>query len=476
MRKVKCSMPIGFLGCFAVAGCGCTVQSSTATPSPSIFANRTDYSSQWYGRHGLAYSPDNQYYAEEVEPYNSGNIGIFSRSDDQLILQFEALPEGIYNDLKAIAWSPNSKYLAIMYHGTILRSGIYLYAVRTGELIRYIGPGGDNQVGYYHPMVFSDDGTLIYVSSTGKKIDNQFNADPIVFFREYSGVNLPWINYGWDIGRNPWGGSHGGFSGNEARLQSDFEFLAQHEVKIVRVFTFCDLRSGVLFDQNGIPTDFDQYALEDFETLVQAAEASNLHLIIVLLDHKVADGVAMEGSTPVGEHPDLIFDLQKRAALLELFSSLLQTYKDNETIFAWEVMNEPEYATAVSESQFGSFYYDFYHMKLETAPQAQLTVGHRNRGDLPDVPSRPYYGLLQFHYYDKMEKEFPLDFPVSKLYDWDVLLIQPVLIGEAETTNVAEKMETVHLNGYMGILFWSLNAEGDFCQVADEYQNWISTN
>ncbi|MDO8586325.1 MAG: sugar-binding protein [Armatimonadota bacterium] len=286
-------------------------------------------------------------------------------------------------------------------------------------------------------------------------------------FTAHSGANLPWINYGWDVGRNPWGGAPGGFSNNQTRLQEDLRFLADNEARLVRVFTFCDLRSGVNFDPSGNPLGFDQYALADFDALVSAAEANGLRLIPVLFDYTIADGVYFEQGAPVGERPDLISSPQKRAALRDLFRSLITRYGGRKAVYAYDIMNEPEYASAVTRTDLELFVQDFADMIHAEDSGARTTLGCRNRGDLQSWNTFPL-DIHQYHHYDGMEGEHPFDYPASQLG-----LQKPVLVGECQPTTVTAKLNTASRNGYAGILFWSLNADYSFRDAASQYANWV---
>jgi len=355
-------------------------------------------------------------------------------------------------------------------------------SARTGGVVQAtgttVGPYGVYQItsnlpaGTYTMLStatgFVDFGRIGIVVTAGATTYVNFGLTPR--FSEYSGVNLPWINYGWDIGRNPWGGSHGGFSDNQAALAGNFAFLASHGVRVVRVFIFCDLRSGILFDAQGSPIDFDSYAIADFAALVSAAETYQLKLIPVLLDYTVADGVSSEGGTPMGEHPDLISDATKRQALVGLLVTLVRGFKNRPCILAWDLMNEPEFVTAVSQSDVRLFLGQLATSIHSGAPGEKVTVGCRNRGDLAAVTGAGL-DLYQFHYYDYMEPSYPFDFPAASL-----ALDRAVLIGECQTTGITSKLVAAKRNGYLGLLFWSLNADGSFAAVADEYKAWVSAN
>jgi len=288
-------------------------------------------------------------------------------------------------------------------------------------------------------------------------------------FIDHSGVNLPWCNYGWDCGRNPWGGEHGGFSSALTCIEEDFRFLAEHGVRVARVFIFTDLRSGIIFDNGGMPMRFDSFVNADFEALLRAARKYGLRLIPVLFDYLLADGVAFENGIPVGEHPDVISNPIKRAALITIFRPFIRRYGLDSAIDMFEVMNEPEFVSAVSRSALEAFIRDFIAMIKEEAPGRDVTVGARNRDD---VSSWQFVGVTvhQFHYYDFMEWQFPFDVQRS------VIPVQgPVLIGEAQPTDIQEKMTLAWWNGYRGILFWSMNADYNFQLVADKYKAWVDS-
>lgn len=105
-----------------------------------------------------AYSPDGKLFACEVEPRNHGNIGIFDVSTDERIrvIDLRQHPAGDYsNNLKGLAWSPNSKRLAVMYHH---EGGghISIVDVEVGKEVKYLPISG-----WPHYMEFSSDGTKI---------------------------------------------------------------------------------------------------------------------------------------------------------------------------------------------------------------------------------------------------------------------------------------------------------------------------
>jgi hypothetical protein len=105
-----------------------------------------------------AFSPDGTKYAREVEEKGMGNIGIFDLATDKLIrvLNVDQHPDGDFsNPLKGLAWSPDSRWLAAMFHHG------------SGGHISVVNVDSGTEVGHlaierwYHCLWFSSDGTEI---------------------------------------------------------------------------------------------------------------------------------------------------------------------------------------------------------------------------------------------------------------------------------------------------------------------------
>jgi hypothetical protein len=66
-----------------------------------------------------ACSPDKMLYAREEEPQRHGRIGIYDRATDRQlkVVKVTQQPDGDGpNEIKGLAWSPDSSLLAVMYH------------------------------------------------------------------------------------------------------------------------------------------------------------------------------------------------------------------------------------------------------------------------------------------------------------------------------------------------------------------------
>jgi len=281
------------------------------------------------------------------------------------------------------------------------------------------------------------------------------------------GVNLPWINYGYDLGAKTSFNFHIGYSSD---LETLYERLDTRKGDYVRLFLFCDLRLGINFDTTGSPTDFMDKVYEDMRALLNAAKDLNIKLLPTLFDYGIADGVTHEGHYQVGEHAELISEWRKKQALLGLFNEFFEEFASNTSIYAWDIINEPEYATAVSISDMQGFVADFANLIHSKAPDATVTVGSRDRNDLVRYWTDVGLDLYQYHYYDRFEGEIQLDFPAEQLE-----LDKPVLAGELEPTSIEDKLNTLNGNSYAGGLFWE--DQGDFTIDEQQYnvlKKWFS--
>ncbi len=105
-----------------------------------------------------AYSPDGKLSACEVEPKDHGNIGIFDVNTGKYlkVIDTQQHPWGDYsNTLKGLAWAPDSKRIAVMYHH-FGGGHISIVNIDTEKETNYLDIDQ-----WYHYMEFSPDGTKI---------------------------------------------------------------------------------------------------------------------------------------------------------------------------------------------------------------------------------------------------------------------------------------------------------------------------
>lgn len=295
----------------------------------------------------------------------------------------------------------------------------------------------------------------------------------VVRFVEQSGVNLPWLRYGWDVGANPWGGEHGGFASNTEALDRAFTYLRDHGVRVCRVFLFGDLRAGVAC-RGGNIAGLDAWADRDIDALIRCARRNRMHLVPVLLDHTVADGVADENGAPVGEHPEWLSNPSLRRQLIDrvIVPTVVRHHAPG-TVLAWDLINEPRLAVAVSTNDCRRFVEEAAAAVRRAVPTARLTFGAYDRFHL-DRLGVASCDMVQVHYYpDLMGYYWDFDTPASA-----ISAAKPVWLGELDPADPAPALSRALDAGYEGVLLWSLNApyEGvSFTNVASSYAAWVES-
>ena len=301
------------------------------------------------------------------------------------------------------------------------------------------------------------------------------------------GVNYPWLNYGHDFGTTAWGHDGSSSEASSKQIDADFAYLKSQGVHVVRWFLFGDCRAAPEFDADGKVTGFDEHFYPDLDAALATAEKHNIYLILVLLDFHLADKAKQVSGVQLGGRSEVITDPAMRRSFLDnALRPLLQRYRKNRNIIAWEVMNEPEGAMtipggkwveeSVSPAAMQSFVknvvgyihkYSSQHATLGSASRRWLHHWTNSKLD-----------FYQYHYYDKMESQCPLDYPCAALN-----LEKPCIVGEFPTKNkqrsIKQYLDTIWKNGYAGALAWSYRAgdeQSDFREVANEFAVWSASH
>lgn len=202
------------------------------------------------------------------------------------------------------------------------------------------------------------------------------------------GINYPWYNYSWDFGTPPRGWTPR--AAWTTHIANDLAAFQRCGVRVVRWFILADgitygyggyapHRSGNQWRFDRIPA-IDQAVLDDFRQLLQVFSRQAIKLIPVLIDYKWAlpgldrltrDRPTLEAwygtfdstaqlqqaqtraqSLPQGYvkggRSDVIYDPRKSSQFLrQVLEPLLAiSRRHRQTIYAWELINEPEWITS----------------------------------------------------------------------------------------------------------------------------------
>jgi hypothetical protein len=285
--------------------------------------------------------------------------------------------------------------------------------------------------------------------------------------------------YGTSLGRAPWG-DHWGFSSPPTlqALRDDLKFAKAHGIRIVRVFLFGDLRTGLEFDERGKPVGFTPLVERDMAALLAAIRDEEMLMIPSLLDFLVADGGEREGPRlvwKVGERPDLLTDPELREALINVLVRFVREFNSPE-VLAWEIMNEPDNGVAVTTPEhFNSLRQFIGRMAVELRGAGVLTTaGFRHHGDYQrfwrgyvDVPQVHHWRLLE-----SVENPYPIDTPAAALSPL------PCIMGEMEPVrdrDVASLLDRMQKAGFLISGFWSLRGHDGFAfrPIAAAVKTWV---
>jgi hypothetical protein len=286
-----------------------------------------------------------------------------------------------------------------------------------------------------------------------------------------AGVNLPWLDYGCDFGANAWQ-PQGGLARPErrARLRSVLARLAEANVRYLRWFWLCDGRSGVRGGEGREPPGLDEHVVADLEASLELLAERGLRVMPVLLSfdwfgrRQTVRGVGLRGRGALASTPD------RRARLVErVFAPLLERFGRADAVFAWDLMNEPEWSTrgaggrwprpALAFEAMRSLLGELARCARDLARQP-VTVGLASLRGLPLVRG---LGLdfYQVHWYDSVGRACSPSRPVDRLG-----LDAPVVLGEFPSRGSAFTaqglLEAARQAGYAGGLAWSVLADDPF--------------
>jgi hypothetical protein len=280
------------------------------------------------------------------------------------------------------------------------------------------------------------------------------------------GANLPWIEYGQDFGSSAWR-PRGGVARDDRgeRMRRELGRLAGNGATVVRWWLLGDGRAG-LREPHGRAVGLDERLTDDLEAAVRALREAGLAAVFVLTDFLWFHPRRVEGGVRLFGRRHLVRDEERRAELLDrVFAPIAAHLRDEPAVAAWDLMNEPEWATlgvgtldprrSVSRREMRAFLRDLAVLFRERG-QRPVTVGLASARWLPLVDGLPL-DFLQVHWYESIDSPASLARPV-RTRD----LGRPLLLGEFPTRGCSlapeRILEIAAAAGYSGALAWSLLA------------------
>ncbi len=282
------------------------------------------------------------------------------------------------------------------------------------------------------------------------------------------GVNFPWLpgGYGWDIGsHDSWGTKF-----NEKITDETFAKMAGLKLSVVRWFLYCDGRANPKFDNNsGLFKYPDERFSADFDKIMELARKHHIKIVWSFLDFHwfKKDAPNFEKYSKIARDQDLQKDFIEKAIM-----PIVKKYADDEAIFAWEVINEPEWITAnvtapgapgqISVSELQGLVKNAT-AAIHSVSKKPVTVGSAN-------PKWMYLyvntgiDMFQAHYYDKgskiAKKTFSAD-EFKRRYKID----KPVILGEFASKGsrytIGQYINMAVDSGYDGAWVWGYHSEDE---------------
>ncbi len=287
------------------------------------------------------------------------------------------------------------------------------------------------------------------------------------------GANIPWLHYGTDFGANAWRPEGGAAQpADRERLDAVFARLADRGVRWVRWFLFCDGRAGIRFGGNGHPQGLDDFVMRDVEAALAVAERHGIRIMFVLLDfHWCGNATELRG-VQMGGRANVLDDRSRREALLDVvLRPVLERYGAEPSIFAWDVINEPEWIGRSKQAGVRALLTESIPL-IHSSTVHPVTVGSAGLRWLDRYASLEL-DFYQVHWYDSLKDQPPLETPISRLG-----LDRPVLLGEFPTKGSRRTPDdivaTARAAGYSGAFYWSVLSDDECSACLQGASPWQS--
>ena len=318
--------------------------------------------------------------------------------------------------------------------------------------------------------------------------------------------------YGLDFGANVWG-SHLGVSTRRAHIEADFTGMASLGFTVVRWFVFGDGRSGIVYDDAGLPAGRDPHLVGDLDAALEIAGGVGIQLDLVLLDHRwmfegapdvVADpatGMLLEARLPEGRARVLQTRAGRDALQTQVLEPIVRRYGHTgqradlgSHIFAFEFMNEPDFVVEEWERDLSRHVVSPLRFEALAELVSRLSaVVHEHTSAFATMAAARLHNLwawdddllgldvVQVHSYpDARDPERDVDvfgMPAASLG-----IVHPVVLGEfpgdgprqhpegasPPPTTLAEYLEFAVRAGYAGAWPWSFSGTDAYGRLPEE--------
>lgn len=320
------------------------------------------------------------------------------------------------------------------------------------------------------------------------------------------GINYPWLHCGWDFGDPPlaWIGTNTPEEWRDKKrqqIEEDFCRFTSQGIFAVRWFlladgtnygmgTFAPRKTGRRWTFAPLPPDHSFYEslCRDFEFVLQVCLKNKIKLLPSLIDFSWChEGVSLGNNSGIvkGGRYDIIRDPSKRDALFDrVLDPLLDvSIKHPASIYAWELINEPEWVIRRFRNfriPNGKRMVAFREMQnfisegvrrinskrlIDGSPAFPSTVGFAHWESLHRWNAeRLGIRLHQFHYYAQNNRPLPQCSNLSR---------HPCIVGEFATAaqkewpdlqslrrdqTIGNRLSCIEEKGYPACFMWSARA------------------
>ena len=328
-----------------------------------------------------------------------------------------------------------------------------------------------------------------------------FEGKPIFI----NGLNVPWNNFGGDVGNHYlWGANY-----NAVWFEKMLSDCEAYGINCIRFWVHTDGRANPEFNEDGFVKGLDADFYPALDDIFLRAKNHGILIMPCLWSFDMCKDTRKSAGKFAGYHADLINDSLKTLSYINnALIPMVKRYDKHCNLFAWEICNEPEWHMGEGNPKEFPVEVPVANMQRFTAMTAAAI--HKNSSRMVTTGSSAlkwnsdvapaignwwsdaalqktytdkdaYLDFYQVHYYDWMYTShydpFNLDFPYEY---WK--LDKPCLIGEQPGSLVRDtiykndaKIQNAYKNHYAGHMFWSYNGNdgvGSFDDFKTECKNF----